>query len=213
MDYNIDRDKNLFILDRDGTINYDPGWLGRDPGWRSQIKILPGVVEGIKKLNKIGRVIVVSNQYGVARGYFNLETVLAINQELDKKLRVGGAIVENWQVCPYVDYDWAVKQGLDLNTSWVIKGDSPLRKPSSGMVERAAIELNMDYKNCNICSVGNREVDVEIGVRLGGKGIIIFDLLYEKEFKKVQELSKDNKNYFCVNNFLEAVDFIEKELY
>jgi hypothetical protein len=55
-------------------------------------------------------------------------------------------------------------------------------------------------------------VDAEIGVKVGGKGIIIFDSAYEKEFKQVRELSKNNKNYICVSNFLEAVNFIENDL-
>jgi len=207
----MDRNKNLFILDRDGTINYDPGWFGRDQNWKNQIIILPGVIEGIKKLNKIGRVIVASNQFGVARGYFNLDTVSAINQELNKLLSANGAMVENWQVCPYVDYDWAKKQGLDLNTPWVIKGNTLLRKPLIGMIEKAAKELNLDYKNCHVYSIGNREVDVKTGINAGGKGIIIFDPAHEEEFKKVKELS-NNKNYICVRNFLEAVAFIEKDL-
>lgn len=208
----ITMDKEIIVvLDRDGTINSDLGWFGRNCNWRDELKLLPGVVEGIKKLNKIGRVMVASNQYGVARGYFNLETVLAINRELDKALRAQGAIVESWQVCPYVDYDWAEKQGLDLTTPWVVKGDTPLRKPGSRMIKKVAEELGLDYRNCRIYSVGNREVDVLTGVKAGGKGIIIFDPAYEKEFKQIEELSKSDKNYFCADNFLAAVEFIEND--
>lgn len=206
-----DKNKILIVLDRDGTLNYDPGWFGRDPDWRNQLKLLPGVAEGIKRLNSLGRVMVASNQYGVARGFFSLETVLSINRELDILLRKQGAIVENWQICPFVDYDWAVQQNLDLSTPWVIKGDTPLRKPSGGMIRKAAEEMGLDYKGCKIYSIGNRELDAEIGVRAGGKGVIVFDSAYEKEYARVRELSEKNDKYVYVSNFLEAVKFIEDD--
>lgn len=202
----------LFILDRDGTINFDPGWFGRDPNWPAQLRILDGVIEGIQKLNSLGRVIVASNQFGVARGYFSLETVLAISHELDKLLRARGAIIDNWQVCPYVDYDWAASQGLDLTTLWCIKGDTDLRKPNIGMIRKAAEELGLDYKKCRIYSIGNRLIDAETGLKAGGKGIIIYDRVYEKEYEQMKELAEREKRCFCAGNFLMAVDWIAKDL-
>lgn len=208
----MDKNQVICVLDRDGTLNYDSGWFGRDPNWIEQLKLLPGVAAGIKKLNSISRVIVASNQYGVARGYFSLETVLAINQALDELLRDEGARVENWQVCPHVDYDWAQGQGLDLSTPWVVKGDTSLRKPGIGMLEKSAKELRLDYKQCHIFSVGNRFDDAQIGVNAGGCGIIIKDEKYIKEFEDIKNLSKINPRYAAVDNFLAAVDKIEKEI-
>lgn len=208
----MEKNQVICVLDRDGTINYDPGWFGRDPNWAEHLKLLPGVMEGIKKLNSIGRVIVASNQYGVARGYFSLETVLAINQALDKLLRAQGAFIENWQVCPYVDYDWAAGQGLNLSTPWVVKGDTALRKPNIGMIQKAAEELGLDYKRCRIYSIGNRRVDVETGLQAGGRGIIIHDQAYEKEYEQMKELAAQDKKCFCAENFLMAVDWIAQDL-
>lgn len=206
----MDKDHVICVLDRDGTISYDPGWFGRDLNWKEQLKLLPGVAVGIKKLNSVGRVIVASNQYGVARGYFSLETVLTINKEIDNLLKTKGAVIDNWQVCPFVDFDWALGQGLDLSTSWVVKGDTPLRKPGTGMIEKAAREMQLDLKQCYIFAVGNRFDDAQIGVNAGGYGIIIKDEKYIKEFEDIKSLSKINSRYAAVNNFLAAVDKIEK---
>lgn len=201
----------MVILDRDGTISFDPGWFGRDPDWRKQLRLLDGVVEGIKRLNFFAKVIVASNQYGVARGYFSLETVLAINKEIDKLLRADGAIVDNWQICPFVDFDWARTQGLDLKTPWIVKGDIPLRKPGTGMIEKAAKEMQLDYKKCLIFAVGNRFDDAQMGINAGGRGIIIKDEKYIKEFEDIKNLSENDPRYAAVDNFLAAVDKIKKD--
>lgn len=202
----------MVILDRDGTISFDPGWLGRDPDWRKQLRLLDGVVEGIKRLNLFAKVIVASNQFGVARGYFSLETVLTINKEIDKLLRVDGAIIDNWQICPFVDFDWALTQGLDLKTPWIVKGDTPLRKPGIGMIEKAAKEMQLDYKKCLIFAVGNRFNDAQMGIDAGGRGIIIKDEKYIKEFEDIKNLSENDSRYAAVNNFLAAVDKIKKDI-
>lgn len=194
----------LIVLDRDGTINEDPGWFGRDPNWRQQLKLKAGVVEGIKLLNSLGKVMVATNQYGVARGYFSLETVWAINSELDKILRAQGALIDNWQVCPFVDYDWAAKQGLDLNTPWVKKGDTSLRKPNGGMIIEAAKDLGLDWRQCKIIAIGNRLGDAQTGVNINGAGIIIKDEEYLKEFEQARELSLVNPNYFLAEDFWAA---------
>lgn len=204
--------KVLVILDRDGTINFDPGWFGRDSRWREQLRLLDGVAEGIKKLNSFAKVIVASNQYGVARGYFSLETVWAINKEIDKLLRADGAIIDNWQICPFVDFDWARTQGIDLTTPWVVKGDTSLRKPNIGMLEKAAQELGIDYGQYRVFAVGNRFNDAEMGINAGGCGIIVKDEKYIKEFEKVKELSLSDDKYAAVDDFLAAVDKIEKDI-
>lgn len=205
-------EKILVVLDRDGTISFDPGWFGRDQDWRKQLRLLDGVAEGIKKLNPFAKVIVASNQYGVARGYFSLETVLAINKEIDKLLRADGVVIDNWQICPFVDFDWARTQGIDLTTPWAVKGDTPLRKPGIGMLKKAAEELGIDYTQYRIFTIGNRFNDAAMGVNAGGRGIIIKDEKYIKEFEDVNNLSKHNSRYAAVDNFLAAVDEIEKDI-
>ncbi len=202
----------MVILDRDGTINFDPGWFGRDPDWHKQLRLLDGVVEGIKRLNLFAKVIVASNQFGVARGYFSLETILDINKEIDKLLRAAGAIIDNWQICPFVDFDWASKQGLDLNTPWVVKDATSLRKPSIGMLDKAAKELGIDYTQHRIFAIGNRFDDAAMGVNAGGCGIIIKDEKYINEFEKVKVLSLTNNKYAAVDVFSAAVDKIEGEI-
>jgi len=79
------------FLDRDGTIIEDIGYLAECSG----IKFLPKVVEAIKLLNGNGfKVIIVTNQAGVTRGYFTEETVKAINQYIQESLAKQGALID-----------------------------------------------------------------------------------------------------------------------
>ena len=74
--------RNCIFLDRDGTINQEVGYLCS----MEQIKILDGAAEGIRKWNENGfLVIMVSNQSGIARGYFSMETAQQINTEIIKR--------------------------------------------------------------------------------------------------------------------------------
>lgn len=86
------------FLDRDGTIIEDVGY----PHEISQIKFLPKVSEAIKLLNENAfKVIVVTNQAGVARGYFTEETVKEINRYIQESLAKQGAFLDNFYYCPH----------------------------------------------------------------------------------------------------------------
>src|SRR5690348_5216237 len=102
------------FLDRDGTIIEDSGYLG-DP---SRVKLLAGAAAALSALRALGyRLIVVSNQSGVARGMFDETAVEAVNDEMSRQLKQqAGAFVDASYYCPYhpeapvaayrVDHDW-----------------------------------------------------------------------------------------------------------
>jgi D-glycero-D-manno-heptose 1,7-bisphosphate phosphatase len=138
--------RRAIFLDRDGTIIRDAHFLARP----DQIELMPGAVEGLRALSGAGfRLIVVSNQSGIARGYFKVEDLQAVERALDALLRREGVIIDAWYYCPHLD------EGCDC------------RKPRPGMLLRAARDLGVDLGASYM--VGDGERDVEAGRAAGVK--------------------------------------------
>lgn len=89
----------LIILDRDGVINYDsPDFIKRPQEWNA----LPGSLESIARLSRAGwRVVVASNQSGIARRLFDMETLAAIHAKLRRELAEAGGAIDAMFVCPH----------------------------------------------------------------------------------------------------------------
>ncbi len=171
----------LIGLDRDGTINYDPGYLGKDKNWRDQTRILPGVIEGIKAMKQLPstHVVVCTNQAGVARRFFNTERVTEINQHINNILREKGAGIDEWYSCPYADLGYAADHGLFAENPWVC--ETELRKPRIGMLKKAASDIGMKLRDFDVViTVGDKLTDVEMGLNAKGYGIYVGDLEHAK---------------------------------
>lgn len=151
----IDEEKAMnkaFLLDRDGTINVDTGYVG-DP---EKVELLPGAARSIRKMNEAGYlVIVISNQSGVARGYFTMEDVHRVNQRINELLAAEGAHIDAFYVCPHLK-GAAVKK-FDL--------DCLCRKPKTGLFRQAMEEYDLDPELCYAC--GDKARDVEHLPELG----------------------------------------------
>ena len=146
------------FLDRDGTIIEDVGYLDDC----SKIKFLPRVSEAIKLLNKSGfKVIIVTNQAGVARGYFTEDTVKEINRITQESLAEHGAVIDKIYYCPH-HVEGTIEE---------YKKDCNWRKPNTGMIEEAARELGIDLNNSFI--IGDKISDIEAGHRAGCKTIFL----------------------------------------
>ena len=146
------------FLDRDGTIIEDVGYLNEC----SKIKFLPRVSKAIKLLNKNRfKVIVVTNQSGVARGYFTEETVKEINQNIQELLAKQGAFIDKIYYCPH-HLEGTIEE---------YRKDCLCRKPNPGMIEKAAHEFGIDLKNSFV--IGDKRSDVEAGHRVGCKTIFL----------------------------------------
>jgi D-glycero-D-manno-heptose 1,7-bisphosphate phosphatase len=140
------------FLDRDGTIIEDKGFLGEPAG----VAILPTVVDALALLRERGyALVVVSNQSGIARGYFGEDEVRAVNAEVDRRLLAGGATIDGWYWCAHYD------SGCEC------------RKPAPGMVERAAADLDLDVGGGRGAVVGDRGSDVALGHAVGIAGILV----------------------------------------
>lgn len=148
------------FLDRDGTIIEDVGY----PHERSAIKFLPLVSEAISILNQNGyRVIVTTNQSGVARGYFTEDALRQINQYIRDTLAARGAVIDRVYYCPH-HVEGTIKE---------YRKACDCRKPNPGMIQQATRELDIDLKRS--FAIGDKPLDVEAGRRAGCRTILLGD--------------------------------------
>lgn len=141
------------FLDRDGVIIENAHYLAR----LEDIRFIPGAAAAIRRLNEAGvPVVVVSNQSGVARGYFPESFVRETHAHLDQLLAKEGAHIDRWCFCPH-------HPGFGA--------DCECRKPKPGMLQTAARELNLDLE----CSwlIGDNLTDCEAGAAAGCQTILV----------------------------------------
>lgn len=145
---------NTVFLDRDGVIN-EKMPEGRYVGSLSDFKILPGVVESIARLHRAGiRVIVVSNQRGIALGYYSGADVMAIHEELQAMVHQAGGHVDAFYFCPHD------------------KNECDCRKPKVGMFEMSKREFPSIRAERSVM-IGDSLSDMEFGVTAGMSTIFI----------------------------------------
>jgi D,D-heptose 1,7-bisphosphate phosphatase len=138
------------FLDRDGTVMIDHGFVG-DP---AQVELLPTVIDALTRLRTAGyKLLIISNQSGVARGYFDMSAVHRVEAELVAQLAHFGVQLDGFYVCPHLN------EGCSC------------RKPQPGMLLQAAQEHNLDLSRSVM--VGDRGSDVAAGQALGLPGILV----------------------------------------
>jgi histidinol-phosphate phosphatase family protein len=138
------------FLDRDGTIIEDKGFLSDPTG----VEVLPTVVPALRLLREHGfALVVVSNQSGVARGYFGDDDVRAVNGEIARRLANDGVAIDGWYWCSHYD------EGCGC------------RKPAPGMIRRAAEEHGLAVPGGAM--VGDRGTDIELAHAVGIPGVLV----------------------------------------
>jgi len=139
------------FLDRDGTLNEDPGYL-KSPG---DLKLLPGVAAALARLKAAGaRLVVVTNQSGVGRGFFTLKDLEAVHARLQGLLEGEDAALDAIYFCPHHPDDGC-----------------RCRKPGTGMVDRAVAELELDLKRSYL--IGDHERDMQLAKAIGAKAVLV----------------------------------------
>ena len=152
--------KAAVFLDRDGTLIEDAGYVAQ-PG---QVRLLPGAAEAVSQFARAGfRVVLVSNQSGVARGLFSEKELLAVHARLEQLLQQENARLDAFYYCPYLDGPEAVVEAY--------RRSSPLRKPNPGMLLQAAEEHDVDLSRSWM--IGNAPADAEAGRRAGCRTILL----------------------------------------
>ncbi|AZO51430.1 MAG: HAD-IIIA family hydrolase [Mesorhizobium sp.] len=140
------------FLDRDGTINVDTGY----PSDPADIVLRPEMLPVIRTANLVGLpAIIISNQSGIARGYFGWAEFAAVNAKLLALLEVEQCRIDMVFACAY----------HSSGTGELAMGDHPMRKPNPGMLLRARDLLGVDIGRSII--VGDKADDMEAGRRAG----------------------------------------------
>ena len=173
------------FLDRDGTLNYDPGYLKV----AAELKLLVGVGPALARLKGAGaRLVVVTNQSGVGRGIVTLKDLEAIHARLQGLLEQEDAALDAIYFCPHHPDDGC-----------------RCRKPNVGMVERAVSELQLDLRRSYL--IGDHARDIQLAHRVGAKAILITTALVDAQaldMLKTEQAMPDA----VAKSMAEAVDWI-----
>jgi len=139
------------FLDRDGTLNPDLGYI-RSP---DQFELFPGVLQALARLKQAGaRLIVVTNQSGIARGVFSIGDLDAIHLKLRRLLDDAGASLDAIYFCSHHPDD-----------------QCNCRKPNTGMIDQAVREQRVDVSRSYL--IGDHVRDMELAQRIGSRGILV----------------------------------------
>lgn len=146
------------FLDRDGTINEQRGYINHI----SRFVLLPGTAEAVRLLNEHGFLaIIVTNQSGVARGYFPIELVNEVHEHLKELLRKEGTYVDGIFFCPHYHRGEVGEYTIECNC----------RKPRPGLIEKARKNLDIDMAGSYL--IGDRVSDIELAKRCNLKGVLV----------------------------------------
>jgi D-glycero-D-manno-heptose 1,7-bisphosphate phosphatase len=178
------------FLDRDGVINEEVGYLDNPQA----LKLIPGAVQAIRQLNRVHiPVIVVTNQAGVARGYFPEQRVHEIHETLSRLLAAEGAYIDRYYYCPHHPTEGFGPYRLDCKC----------RKPKPGMLFKAAEEFGLDLKKCYL--IGDKALDIETGWRAGTRTILVLTGYGEEMWRNWPFLCKPDH---IARNLQKAVEWI-----
>ena len=184
------------FLDRDGTINEDAEYLS-DP---NKLKLIPGSGEAIRLINEAGLLaIVLTNQSGVARGYFPEAQVGVVNKRLDLLLAQEGAKVDAYYYCPHHPTEGIAPYRMECDC----------RKPKTGMIEKAVKDMNIDFKASYM--VGDKLSDLQMADDAGAKGILV-RTGYGRKTESALAKENSESSYKTTDNLLSAVHWILEDI-
>lgn len=150
--------REAVFLDRDGTLIEEVHYLSEP----DQVRLIPGAADAVRKLNDAGvLVIVVTNQAGVARGYFPESRVAAVHERLSALLEECGAKIDAFYYCPHHPTEGigAYRVACDC------------RKPKPGMLLTAARDFDIDLARSWM--IGDKPGDAEAGAAAGCRTILV----------------------------------------
>ena len=150
--------KKCIFLDRDGNINIEKDYLHKVEDFEFE----EGALEAIKTFSESEYlIVVVTNQSGIARGYYTEEDVKTLHKYLEARVIETGGRIDGFYYCPHHP-----EKGIGK-----YKESCDCRKPESGMFLQAKEDLDIDFKNSIM--VGDKISDVEAGKRLGMRGVLV----------------------------------------
>ena len=146
------------FLNRDGTLIEEVGYLSH----LDRIALYPWSIESVKLLNRAGfKVVVVTNQAGVARGLFDEDFIDEAHRFLDQKFSDGGATIDKFYYCPH--HPEASVEAY--------RSECDCRKPKAGMLWKAAQELQLELSHSFV--IGDRLSDLRLGQAVGARSLLV----------------------------------------
>jgi D-glycero-D-manno-heptose 1,7-bisphosphate phosphatase len=150
--------RRAVFLDRDGTIIEEVGYLDR----AERVEFYPWTIDAIRTFNRAGlAVVMISNQSGVARGFFTETVVDRVHAHMAAMLAEGGARIDAYYYCPHHPDGKVAGYARPCDC----------RKPGRGLVDRAVRELDVDPARSFV--VGDRWVDVALARAVGASGVLV----------------------------------------
>jgi heptosyltransferase-2 len=171
------------FLDRDGTLNPDPGYIRSS----DQYELFSGVPEALAKLKEAGaRLIVITNQSGIARGLLSIDELEGIHQKLKTLLKDAGAALDAIYFCPHHPDERCL-----------------CRKPNTGMIDQALRDGHVDLGRSYV--IGDHAKDMELAKRIGARSILV--TTGSGPHERVSEFA-DSGPHRVASSLTEAADWI-----
>ena len=146
------------FIDRDGTLTDEVGYVNHP----TRLRLLPRSAEAVRRLNEAGvPAVVVTNQAGIARGYFSEDVLHAVNAELAAQLARGGARLDGVYVCMHHPTEGATPYRVECEC----------RKPKPGLLLNAARDLDLDLRRSIM--VGDKPSDLEVAPAVGARSVLV----------------------------------------
>ncbi|MDO8552456.1 MAG: HAD family hydrolase [bacterium] len=180
------------FLDRDGVINEEHGYEHRP----QYIRLLPGAAAALRRVNELSiPVIIVSNQSGIARGYYMQDYVDSFHKQFSEILKDFGASIDHFYYCPH--HPTAGEGDYTRQCD--------CRKPLPGLLERAARDLNLDLENCVL--IGDKAIDIGARARAGCRTILVMTGYGKRDLDSWIESYRPDET---ASDLAEAVELILK---
>ncbi len=180
------------FIDRDGTLTEEVGYVNHP----SRLRLLPRSAEAIRRLNAAGiAAVVVTNQAGVARGYFSEEVLGAVNTALVDQLKEEGAHLDAIYVCPHHPTEGVAPYRMVCGC----------RKPKPGLLVRAAADHGLDLGRSTL--VGDKPSDLVAARAVGARSVLVLTGygLGEWEYRRAAfPVAPDH----VAGDLLDAVDWV-----
>jgi len=146
------------FMDRDGTISHEVGYVNH----LSRFRAFPFSIDAVRLVNRSGFLaVLVTNQAGVARGYFPESLIEEVHGGLRAAMQAGGARFDGIYYCPHHPSVGAAPYRKDCDC----------RKPRPGLLRRAAAELEIDLARSYV--IGDRHGDLQLAWNVGAKGVLV----------------------------------------
>jgi D-glycero-D-manno-heptose 1,7-bisphosphate phosphatase len=146
------------FIDRDGTLTEEVGYVNHP----SRLRLLPRAAEAVRRLNDAGLpAVLVTNQAGLARGYFTEDILRTTNEALVSQLKQAGAHLDGIYVCPHHPTEGVPPYRTSCDC----------RKPAPGLLRRAAADLGLDLTASTM--VGDKPSDLMPGRTVGARAVLV----------------------------------------